>query len=88
MQLTTNVKDVNPMESLKEKIDWMLDGGYLIDKDKESNDYLYGIDTSAEEVVFYSILKRQRKARNPRRLIQDPQLPLSSIDWNMKIFKD
>lgn len=72
------------METLKDKIEWMLDGGFLTDN-KENNKYAYGLDL--KKGMFFAISKRSVKAKKPRRLYEDPELPLDDIDEKMKIFK-
>lgn len=57
-------------------------GGFL----KSNNQlklFAYGLDL--ENNTFYSIKKRSVKAKNPKRITEDVQLPLEDIAFNMEI---
>ena len=69
------------MESLKEKIEWMLMGGYLTDKGERM--FAYSIDL--EKKIFYSINIKSVKAKNPKRNHFDQHLAMEDIDKNMEI---
>ena len=54
---------VSKLGSLKDKIEWMLQGGYLTDKGKRM--FAYSIDL--EKKMFYCTSIRSVKAKNPKR---------------------
>lgn len=68
--------------TLKQKIDWMLKGGFLTDN-TEPKLFAYGIDFNRS--TFYSINIRSIKSKNPKRVIEDVHLPLEDIHLHMKI---
>ncbi|PFU31265.1 hypothetical protein COK69_22150 [Bacillus cereus] len=67
-------------DTLKEKIEWMLNGGFLTDKNDE---FAFGIDLKSN--MFYSIDKNSVNRKNPKRWIENPHLPLEDIEMNMKL---
>ena len=69
------------METLKEKIEWMLAGGYLTDKGERM--FAYSIDL--EKRCFYAISIRAVKAEKPKRNYHDQMLAMEDIDENMEI---
>ena len=70
-------------QTLKQKLEWMLSGGFLTDNN-EPKLFAYGIDL--EKSTFYAINKRSTKAKNPKKVIEDVHLPLEDIKMHMEIF--
>lgn len=69
-------------ETLKQKIEWMLMGGFLTNNTQPKL-FAYGLDL--EKNTFYSISKRSVKSKNPKRINEDVHLPLEDIEENMEI---
>jgi hypothetical protein len=70
-------------ETLKQKIEWMLNGGYLTNKGKR--DLACGIDLETNE--FFVISRRAVKAKKPKRLHVNTELPLEDIYVNWEILE-
>lgn len=70
--------------SLKQKIEWLLIGGFLTNK-SENSKFAYGLDL--QDGTFFSISKRSVKAKSPKRLLEETELPLDDIKENMVILK-
>lgn len=71
-------------ESLKEKIEWMLSGGYLTDKGaKEERLLAYSIDLKRRQ--FYCVDIWAVKHKRQKKRYFDQNLPMEDIDENMEI---
>lgn len=70
------------MHSLKEKIEWLLKGGYLIDIGKERL-YAYGLDLNTN--TFYAISHYRVGETKPTRFLEKHILPLIDIKERMAI---
>jgi hypothetical protein len=71
------------LQGLKEKIEWMLNGNFLTDKDNP--EFAYGINLRTRE--FYSIHLWSVTHKRKSILIKDVTLPLEDIANNMVIYK-
>jgi hypothetical protein len=69
--------------SLKSKIEWMLEGNFLTDKNDPQ--FAYGINLKT--MKFFSINKWDVKDKKPKIVVSDVMLPLEDISKNMVIFK-
>ncbi|MGG3958405.1 hypothetical protein ABEV20_03955 [Bhargavaea massiliensis] len=70
-------------QTLKQKIEWMLNDGFLTNKGNK--DFAYGIDL--ETNTFYAISRRAVRAKKPKRILEETELPLADINENMEILK-
>ncbi|MBG9693317.1 hypothetical protein ABD91_21515 [Lysinibacillus sphaericus] len=68
-------------ETLKEKIEWMLNGGYLTDKGERL--LAYSIDLKRKE--FYCVDIWAVKHKRQKKRYFDQNLPMEDIDENMEI---
>ena len=68
-------------DTLKKKIEWMLNGGYLTDKGERHA--AYSIDLKRKE--FYAVDLSAVKRKGQKRRYFDQNLPMEDIDENMEI---
>lgn len=71
------------METLKIKIEWMFNGGFLTDKGER--EFAYSIDLKKKR--FYAVDIWAVKHKRPKRIYFDQHLPMEDIDENMEILK-
>jgi hypothetical protein len=71
-------------ETLKQKIEWLLIGGFLT---KKGGDGSFAHGLNLKKMMFYSISKRSVNAKKPKILHQENELPLEDIHENMEILR-
>lgn len=73
-------------ETLKEKLEWLLNGGYLTDKGSE-DDRLFAYAIDLKRKSFYCVDIRTVTHKRHKKKYFDQNLPLEDIDKNMEILK-